>query len=86
MRLEDEYIKFLSSDDFLKIKKRIKQERGANCQNCSSYKNVQLHFYKRSLKYKNIKDEDLILICDECWKKYTNFKFKGRHFHRKLRK
>ena len=62
-----DYKKYILSSEFRKLRNKILNERGYNCERCSSSKNLQLHhltYQRLGLELEN----DLIILCQKCHK------------------
>lgn len=71
--MTNEYTKYLKSEKWAEIKKRLFKKRGKKCEKCGKINILHIHH----LTYRNIfneKDEDLIILCNLCHEKAHGIK------------
>jgi len=76
-RLEPSYQDYMRSEDWKERAEEFKDKAGNKCSLCGSIEKIQVHHkHYRSLGFE--KEEDIIVVCDTCHKKFHNIMAKEK--------
>lgn len=81
---KQEYLEYLDSVDWEKKRQRTFMFKGEECEICGSKKKLNIH-HGTYENFKNEKDEDLFVFCNDCHKSYHEY-IKGQKTTNELTK